>query len=214
MLLTTNKFSNYGKLEITFEIDPHAMPLAGWLIEFLESKAGSEASFSDGQNIELGWTLLQLRQADNRMELYEPDFDAFPIRWKRGVNTTIRHLYLQKSICDLFSCEPEFPSIRQSCVVSPRFAQSTHYTMRREHFSNFDSGWEFAEFNHSGSEGELLSLYGLALQNVSIVPFLALPIGAVVNFSPRNIEVELGGKAICSLDNALLQNILQSSILV
>ncbi len=52
-------------------------------------------------------TLLK-EAADGELEVWEPQFDSMPIKWVRGVNNTLRHIILQKSVAEILGCEPAF----------------------------------------------------------------------------------------------------------
>jgi hypothetical protein len=158
--------------------------------------------------------LVQLREGRESLEIWEPDFDAIPIRWCRGVNNTLRHLTLQRAVCEALKCEPVFPSIRQAGITSPCFLESRSFTMSRDLIAESDSGWAFAERGYAGSKGEFISLYHIALQKMSIIPFLALPEKSLVQMEPGLIEVNLGNIVISSRDNVFLSQLASAPIIV
>jgi hypothetical protein len=206
MRLSTKKCHTVGQLEIAFEIAPEAAPLAKWLIEYFEFQALSGTRFEDNQTVELGWSLLQLRRSADILEVWEPDFDSMPIRWCSGVNISVRHLSLQQSACDLFCCEPQFSSLMCAGIVSPMFFESKEYVMSRDTPSNMDSGWVFTEPGYSGADGEFRSLYEIALHNIAIVPFLALPPLSHIRIQPCSIEVTVNNTTKSSDKCEFLRN--------
>ena len=137
-----------------------------------------------------------------------------PIRWCQGVNNTIRHLSLQQAVCELFDCEPNFPSIRHAGVVSPGFGDSREFSISRDQLEASDSGWVFAERDYAGIEGEFRSLYEIALRRQEIIPFMALPPQSRVEISPESIRVTVDSQTKTSDDCELLSLLLESRILV
>lgn len=210
----TNRFHLAGGCEIAFEVVPEATELARWIVDYFVSQADIGEKFWDGQTIDVGWSVLRLQQVGDDLVAHEPDFDSIPIRWCRGVNNTVRHLQLQKAVCDLFSCDPEFPSIRHAGIVSPKFADSRDFTMSRDVPSASDSGWFFAELEDGEKNGEYCSLYQVALLKIEIVPFLALPATSQIRIGPGSIEVSLNGATKSSNNCELLRSLASSSIFV
>jgi len=206
MKLTT-KSTPANQPSITIEVRQEAEELARPIIAYFESRAWAGTRFLDGQTIEFGWSLLLLRQANDGLEVLEPDFDSMPIRWCNGVNNSIRHLQLQRAVCELFGCDSIFPTIRQAGISSPDLCESGDYIMSRDIPSGSDSGWMFAESGYSDSTGEFRSLYQLALQKIEIVPFLALPTLSQVVIKPGFREVVVNSIIKSSVDCELLQKL-------
>jgi hypothetical protein len=190
--------------DIVFEVDAEIALTAKWLVRYFEEQVAAGVRFHEGQIVQMGWMVLQLKASSTNLELWEPDFNTVPIRWCRSVNNTLRHLALQRSICDTLSCEPDFPSLRQAGIVSPHFHSSAAFTMSRAEPAGSDSGWAFSELGYSGTEGAFASLYQIAIENTIVVPFLALPTGASLCVQSGQIDICLGGAVISSKDNALL----------
>ena len=144
------------------------------------------------------------------LEIWEPDFDALPIRWIRGVNNLFRHLLLQKSVCEAMDVTPDFSSLRQSGIVSPDFLASSEGVMSRDPANNTQSGWFFYPQDYEGSEGRHVSLYEIALACEWSIPFLALPFGSKVSYSKCRVVVNFGTKSASSDDCELLRNLLKA----
>jgi len=192
---------------IAIEVQPEAVELARWIGDYFESKILAGTRFRDGEKVQLGWSLLLLCLVDGVLEVFEPDFFSMPIQWCRGVNNTIRHLYLQRAVCELFGCDPMFPMIRQAGIVSPGFPKSRSCTMFRDTPEASDSGWIFTEYGYGGAEGEYCSLYQLMLQKAEIVPFLALPPSSRIVIKPGFREIVVDGVTKSSADNEFLQRL-------
>jgi len=213
MRLTTQNLP-IGQQSIVVDIELGLEELARPIVGYFETQAQAGTRFQDGQTVELGWSLLLLRQIEGHLEVFEPDFDSMPIRWCKGVNNTVRHLHLQRAVCDLFDCEPLFPTIRHAGIISPNFLSCRDYTMSRDVPSGSDTGWVFAEWGYAESEGQFCSLYQLALQKVEIVPFLALPELSRITIKPGYREVTVNSISKSSVDNDFLRNLATSTILV
>lgn len=212
MKLTTKNLPA-DQQSIVVEIQTDAEELARPIIAYFEEQAQAGVRFRDGQTVELGWLLLLLRQADdNQLELFEPDFDCFPIRWFRGVNNAVRHLHLQRAVCALFGCDPLFPTIIQAGIVSPKFFECRNYTISRDTPAGSDSGWVFAECGYDGAEGEFCSLYQLSLEKPEVIPFLALPASSRVTLKPGLCEITANNVTRSSADSDLLRGLVSSTV--
>lgn len=207
--LSTTRCHTVGRFEIAFEIAPEASSLAGWLVSYFESETLNGTLFEAGQTVQLGWAVLLLRPAAEGLEVFEPDFKSLPIQWQAGVNSTIRQLFLQRSICDLFPCAPEFVSLMNAGFQVEDFPTSPDFSMSREAPDGAKSGWWFMPSEPSSNDVQLHSLYQLALTKPAIIPFLALPPGSAVRVQPGHIHVSMGGQALTSDSNELLHQLAQ-----
>lgn len=201
-----------GQQKIAVEIQAGGEEFARSIITYFETQAQAGVRFRDEQTVELGWMLLLLRQVDNVLEVFEPDFACMPIRWCRGVNNAIKHLHLQRAVCDLFDCEPLFPTMRQAGVISPKFFDRNGFNMSRDAPADSDSGWVFAESGYAGSEGKFCSLYQISLQKPEIVPFLALPDSSRVTIRPGFREVTFNSITKSSTNDDDLQKLAVSNL--
>ena len=209
-----NTVSPASPAEISFEVDDKIASTAHWIVDYFENQVQAGVRFESEQTVQIGWMHVLLRLGTRCLEVWEPDFDAMPIRWCRGVNNTLRHLTLQRSICEMMKCDPVFPTIMHVGVVSPCFFSSDACTMSRDEVVGSDSGWVFAERGYCGKEGEFVSLYQVALQKISVVPFLALPETAFIRIQRGQIEVTVGSVVASSQSNALLSQLGTEPILV
>lgn len=205
MIISTSSCSKRGHPEVSFEVDDEA-PSAEWLVRYIEEEVEKGERFEPEQTVQIGWMIVQVNARSGGLELLEPDFDAVPVRWRRGLNNTVRHLALQRSVCKALGCEPVFSSIRHAGLCSPQFFAGEAFTMSRDQPQDSDSGWVFAEDGYQGSEGGFLSLYEIAMQRICVIPFLALPPTAAVFIRRGRIEARYGDAAVSSDDNALLRD--------
>jgi hypothetical protein len=206
-MFSTSSCSAKGHPEVRFEIDEEMASSAEWLVRYFEEQMERGERFESGLTVQVGWMITQLKVHAECLEVWEPDFEATPIRWCRSVNNTVGHLILQRSICELLGCEPDFPSIRQAGICSPGFPASEAFIMSRDQPEASDSGWVFAEHGYGGSDGEFVSLYQIAMQRSRVVAFMALPATASVLVGRGRIEARLGDVAVSSDDSELLRRL-------
>jgi len=196
---------------ITLKVEPEMLEITRHFASWLEAMVLEGARFSDEETIQLGWSFLMFREAGKGLEACEPDFQSMPIRWVPGINNTTRHAHLQRAVCGLFDCEPEYPQIAQAGIASSNFIQGKEFVMfRSEPAESSDSGWAFHESDSIGSGGSFFTLYHLALLKPAIIPFLALPPLTRVSWSPGRCEVTVRGIMRSSEDAKLLRNLTTS----
>jgi len=157
-----------------------------------------------------GWSIVILRSVGAELEVHEPTFDTMPLVWRRGIDNTLRHLILQRTICKQLGCEHLFPTIQQAGIVAPGFMMRSAPTfeMSRDECSGNDSGWVFAPLGYTGEQAEYRSLYEIAVADPHVIPFLALPSGASVTKLRDALEIEWNGQLLISESNAFLQELL------
>ena len=210
--------SQFGQQEISINLSDESGIGPDWLLEFFEQSIKKGVRFKPDETVQIGWMLTVLKEtASGYLEVWEPQFDSMSIKWTRGVNNTMRHIILQKSIAELLDCEPDFPSLRQAGITSQMFLDKPgDFIMSRE-ITGGDSGWMFRNAHEEITETtpcDYKSLYELSLYCMQIIPFLALPDGAQVTKHHGETILELGNKRISSTQNKTLKCIADSEILV
>ena len=205
-----------GHPEICFAVAKESQLSIDWLRNYFESEVSHGKTFQSGETIQIGWMFVQLKKiSEDILDVWEPDFDAIPIKWCRGVNNTLRHLILQRSVCNEIECEPNFPSLRQAGIASINFLNSENdFMMSRDYSPEGGSGWGFYQADELSLNGDFFSLYEIALNLIYVIPFLALPVGATVQRIGSNIELIYAGKQITSQNNDLLHRISEATILI
>src|SRR6266481_7567847 len=198
--------------QIVLHLSDKAQMSPQWLLDFFESSMASGRQFKPEETVQIGWMVTKLVESpEGDLEVWEPRFKSVPIQWVRGVNTTLRHLILQKSVAELFQRDPEFPSLRQAGFVAPCFWEGKgHFKMTRENPAQNDSGWHFSFTNSDIVGDKLHSLFELACFCPAVVPFLALPVSGTVVRDSDAIVAECFGRAVSSRDNELLNRIRRS----
>lgn len=180
-----------------------------WILSYFENEIAGGVIFKDKQLVQIGWTLVTLRQnSRGELEVWEPSFDSVPINWTRGASTTIRHLMLQRETCTQLGVDPEFPALNQSGVVSADFFGSNAFRMEREQCDvSTDSGWLFKGTEPMG--GKHCSLFEIAVARSEVIAFLALPAGASVVYEKLGVEIFFRDRKISSATNSFLARIIQ-----
>jgi len=207
ILRRTSGCCRFSHPEISVLVDRRA-PSPDWLIEFFETEVGKGRVFRAGETVQVGWGLLLLsKNLDEDLEVWEPDFGSMPIQWKRGVNETIRHLTIQKTVAEALSCEPDFPSLLQPCSVEQNWKARDEFVMWRTETRERHSGWSWAT-ELTDQAIELCSLYELGTKIPAVIAFFALPAGCEVHVTRKRITIRSTGRCVSSDDSVFLQRLL------
>lgn len=195
----------YGHPDILVATDGPDLDVS-WLAGYFDDAISGGTVFRDGETIQAGWSLLMLREtSEGDFELYEPIFTAMPIEWTRGVTTILRHLLLQDEVCRQLSVEPSYPSLLDPGAAFPPFAESSEsFCMERGDLEDIGFQWTFFIDGDFDAKGYLCSYFEIALTHPSIIPFLALPPGALVQIEGRWVQVTLEDVTISSDTNEFL----------
>jgi hypothetical protein len=193
MRTCTQKCRDHGHLEISVQCEDTAAlsPSLRWLLGWLESEVARGRRFLPEQNVEVGWSVLEIRQrTDGTLALFEPDFESMPVRFVDSVSNTLLHLFLQKSVAESLGLGEELtlPSLRDSAIVCSEFGSIEGFLMSRVAPKAGDSGWFFgcdhAAHDHQSLDSlRRVSLYEAAIRREDrIIPFLGLPSDTFVGF--------------------------------
>ena len=217
MRAQTSGCHRYGQAEISVEWsgDNYLKPTLDWILAWIETEVADGRRFLPEQTVEIGWSLLQIRQRnDGTFALFEPDFKSMPIIFVDSVTNTLFHLLIQKSVVDSVGLTEEIalPSLRQSCLVCTEFGGSTGYVLDRAKGSDkLDSGWFFGcyrpEHDHNNAANlRRVSLYEAAsLKDERVVPFIGLPVGVMVHFDGARLSLFRDGKKLAIQRGSYLQ---------
>lgn len=175
-----------------------------WFSETLRQMVANGERFGDGETIQLGWGLLEVRRnADGSLNLLEPDYANMPMEWIDTVTQTIRDLRLQKDVCEsLFDiAHADFPSLRHHCITCSRLKDAGRVTMERFAATPPDSGWfigcgDAAHDHDSPAQLSRTSLYEAILSNQRARMFLALPVGTLLEADDEDIHIYYRGKPV------------------
>jgi hypothetical protein len=205
----TENGERFGQPEIVLILDDEAQMEPRWILDYFQDSVAAGKRFRVGETVQIGWMVAKLFEtADGELEVWEPRFQSVPIQWVRGINNTLRHLILQKSVAELFQKEPVFPSVLQAgIVVSPVWEQQGQLCMLREEPMQNDSGWRFSRDESERPGGQFRSLFEIGCRFPLLIPFLALPPGGSV-ICAQDLSVKYRGTIISSRDSELLKRIL------
>ena len=199
----------YGHPDIIVSADGE--PSSDWLIDYFSGQVRDGISFRAGQTVQVGWALLTLADAGaGELTVCEPDFSSMPVHWVAGSSRVMRHLILQREVCDQIGEDPCFPSMVQPGVVSPGFIGGrSAFTMSRD-----DEGWVFRSEEDDVHQASLSSLYAVGVERTAAIPFLALPPGAEIDWERGSAEIRFGGRRYSSRSNPFLSKLLASPALM
>jgi hypothetical protein len=201
--------------QIVLCLDDQANIHPSWLLDYFQNAVIGGKRFAPNETVQVGWMIIMLKQTEsNELEVWEPQFDSIPIKWTKGVNNTIRHLILQKTLADLLRVEPQFPSLRQAGKSTESFlrrSKTSEFKMMRDMPDGNYSGWQFAD-SSSQEDQNFYSLFELSFHEMSIIPFLALPPGTTVQKRDQRLIVESAGNKLDSNQNTFLQELVRNSI--
>jgi len=205
----TRNCKTAGHPEIRFSVSDESGLSGEWLRDYFESQVSNGQRFQDNETVQIGWMIVKLKtDSSGALELWEPDFDSMPIKWSRTVNNTLRHLIIQRAICNELGCEPDFASLLQTAVVGSNFLDNPgDFVMSRDNSAGADSGWLFRRLDDHSVEAEVKSLYEISLHRRSVIPFLALPAGATVECTGQIVKISFADKQITSRTSDVLHKI-------
>lgn len=219
-VLHTTTCASHGHPEFRVSFNPKLVPVpydARWLVGWLEDSVARGERFAPGQTCQIGWLVAQVRAgADGALELWEPDLQHLPVQWVEGVSGLLGHLRLQKDVAESVpDAEFEFPSMLRSTIVCTRFARADTLILERTETRESRSGWfcGCAEQDHDhDSVNELcrVSLYEAAVMSgMRIVPYLALPPGALLELGTGAPTIFLNGEPVAFKPGSFLDALSQ-----
>lgn len=144
-------------------------------------------ALKDDTVIEFGWAPLKLREEDDTLVAYEPDFDGNALHdFVRGVDRVLRVLTWQISLLNSLSLKPEPAHFNKKLVMVKGCLQLLRIYLEREKTSrDDDSGWYIGdekrpEAREKKSELEGIYVYELLKLRPAVMKVLALPPGYLV----------------------------------
>lgn len=168
-----------------------------WLLDEVASFAGPGRGLADGVFVQVGWSLLQLRQDGGELAVCEPDFDGNPLRdFRDDVTRTLTVLARQNLLHKHLGIE-RTPVRYDDKVV---FAKGSLFERRvyaqRQQPREGDSGWYVGRVDDgNGPPGrddlEARYLFQLLDSRPRLLDIAALPEGYIVVFDGETIEAVL-----------------------
>lgn len=208
-----NKYDSHADVSLRCKVE--YSETAEWILDIIEEKVREGDRISPGDLMQIGRMSIRFAPTlDSCLGVAEPEFGTFPIKWIAGANNTIRHLIIQREVCDQVNLEPNFASMLRLGIISPNFFnEKTGLEFSRDTENGKDSGWVFYERGYTGSMGDFFSLYQIGITVPSVIPFLALPKGALVTVTADFIQISTPSATISSVENEFMQNLLQSAFI-
>jgi hypothetical protein len=196
--IETSRCREFGQPEFRVCVEHSGVLQADidFFMRTLEEWVQAGERFKNGETVQFGWSVLMVRaNSDDTLSLLEPDFCHMPIQWVDSVTSTIRHLRLQKDVCEsFFDAETaNFPSLRYPCIVCTRVQEARDVVMERHEPDDLDSGWFLGclREDHDHEDAQQLSrvsLYEAVLQNPAALPYVALPPGAMLHVGDGEVR--------------------------
>lgn len=212
----TENCKRFGQPEIVLTLDDDWRMEPRWILDYFQNAVAAGTRFRADETVQIGWMVTKLVETpDGDLEVWEPRFQSVPIQWVRGVNNTLRHTILQKSVAELFQTEPVFPSLLQAgIVIPPVWEQQGGLFMLREDPMQNDSGWRISRDENESVGGQFRSLFEIGCKFPLLIPFLALPPGGSVSvIYAEDILVSYRGTVISSRDSELLKGLLNRMVI-
>lgn len=155
---------------------------AEWLLGLLASFEGWARGLVDGVTIQVGWSVLTLRQEGEELAACEPDFRGDPFRDVRDdVTTTLAVLVRQTSVLSRLAIEGVAARFDEKVTLAKGALQEPNIYAERGEPKGRDSGW------YVGREGEpkviaeddleTCWLYQLLHDRSSLLDVMSLPPG-------------------------------------
>ncbi|WP_426340091.1 immunity protein Imm33 domain-containing protein [Pseudoduganella sp. S-14] len=156
-----------------------------WLISLLHDMHSQGSALSDGQRLQLGFSVLTARQGmDGEISLWEPDFDRNPFEdLREGVNVTMALLAQQTGFVRRARAQPTGISFQDKIVLTRGALQAGSIYLERSapDPGKQDSGWFIGlRGNDSCEELEAIFAFQLLHQRPTLLAVLALPPGFMV----------------------------------
>lgn len=189
MRITTTKCSQLGHPEFVLEADDVQVPSAYLtnVVQTIEEMVKGGSVFKPGQTFQIGWSLTLVEQLGELLSLAEPDMESFPIKWTKGITSTLRQMMLQLVMLDSVGLRQEMdaPSIQQSLVACTRYDEQSFFMSRSHCSSGSDSGWFIGCMNDDHDHQEpanlkCISIYEAFLNQRGIQGFASFPVGSMI----------------------------------
>jgi hypothetical protein len=196
--------------DIVVWVEEHLVDGIAWMQDYFASEIQRGVVFQADETIQIGWSIVLLKaDLTGALEIWEAETDMMPIKWKRGVNNTIRQLMLQNELCAQLGVEEDYPSSFQPGIITEEFFDgcSEGFEIARESPDSGESGWLFRCQGDDLSDCRHSSLFEISVNCPSVVPFLALPFGASVSYTSKVIEVHFNDEMISSETNDFLKQL-------
>ncbi len=192
MLVSTQHCRKFDHPEFVIEVDESRIPgeQIKLFIRNLEGLVAEGAAFRPQQTFKVGWMTTEVHAYEgSRLTLFEPDMEAWPIRFVPGITESLHQEMMQVFFVDSLAIprqEMEIPDIRQSAMVCSRYQETQDlFLARSEPFEKTDSGWFLGclDDDHDHEEVEnlaVVTLYQAFLGRPEIEVWASFPRGTLI----------------------------------
>lgn len=189
----TQRCREYGHPEVRLSFDETVVEAerASELLKSIEEEVSRGVRYKSGQSLQVGWSIVEfVDMSDGTLELQEPDFRSFPIRYVDSMTRTLTYLSAQNaalasigaSLEDQESC----PTLYDSALLCDRAFKSRSFMMERRPPAGNDSGWFIGcleKHDHNKPKSLIReSLYRVALEKPEVIDLLLFPVGILLAF--------------------------------
>lgn len=216
---TTTRCSAFEHPEFYLVFDT-AVPQADIdvLTSFLEESVEKGTRYNEGDLITIGSMLFRVARIDDLLALEEPNLQALPIEWRRGVTRSMQLLRLQKDIAESVGLEDEIdpPSIRSSLLVGADLTpEDEELVLDRMDSAETDSGWFVGRrdtvLNYDDEAAlKRISVYQALLNWPKVSGFLGLPTGCRVEITGTKSHFTRNGSTLEITSGSLIDVLAKS----
>jgi len=173
---------------------------AEWLLDLLGRRSAEGLDLRDGRSIQVGWTILKLRERKGGLVVCEPDYSGDPFSDEREDLTASLLVQAQQNDILKRLGEKGEAAVFQDKIVLAKgcLREQRVYLERTPGAPEGDSGWYIGPAEDREAERELEALYVYQLLRVrpALMQVLALPPGYLVVFDGDNLEAVLNDRNV------------------
>lgn len=165
------------------------------LLDAIKSFAGNGVGLKDGVRIQMGWSLLCLKQRDTELVVCEPNFDTNPFSEREDVTTTLKVLLEQSILLQRLGVAPLDFRFDDKIVMANGCLAEQNVVLTRSEPTPGDSGWYICGMRNDVTELEAIYTCQLLHTRPAFLQVLSLPAEYMVVFDGDQIEFVLNPAA-------------------
>jgi len=183
---------------------------SGWIEKYIDERTGNTgpAAFKDKEFIRFGWSRLRVRLAQKILTLEAPDFQKFPVEWKKDLTIVLQIAVLHNQVPESFELDAQSTFLDDTAVVGESFDKMPMFMSRSEQVEEAGghSGWFMASMSEDvdttdESKFRIMSLYEAVVKAPHILEYLAMPQGTQVVFKEPIPTVMHNNKDLSSIND-------------
>jgi hypothetical protein len=183
-----------GTKTIFVNCDEDLRPQGEWLLAYLRKTFGNDPGpLRDGFKIQVGWSILCLRQQEAGLVVCEPNYRGNPfVEWHDDISCTLQVQMEQNELLEVLDVKEGAAALFQDKIVLAKgcLSEERIFLFRSKDAPAGDSGWYIGPT--AGSEpaaaNEAIHVYQLLKLRPALLQALALPPGSMVTFHGDGIE--------------------------